>query len=85
MNRIRIINKLLGVLLEETFVDNLQFEIFLKSVDGALVLKNDFKFFNGNNFLIHIPFEILKESYVFAKSEPTNLIDKLISKNLIEK
>lgn len=85
MNNVKIVHKVLGKLLEEDFTDNIQFEIFLKTIDGCLVLKNDFDFFNGKSFLIHIPFDILRESFIFAKPQPNTLIDKILNKTLIEK
>ena len=61
---IKINHKTLGVVLNESFSDAIQFKIFLQSIHGCLVSKCDLDFFNGTNFLIHIPFEILKESVV---------------------
>lgn len=81
---IKIVHKQLGTLLEETFSDATQFKIFLQTVDGCFANKSDLDFFNGKSFLIHIPFDILKESVVMGKWEIETLTDKLLNKSLIE-
>ena len=64
---ITIVNEKFGDLLNESFVDPIQFKIFLKMVDGALNLKEDLSYFDGNTFLVHIPHKILKESLYLAQ------------------
>ena len=39
-------------------------KIFLSMVQGCLELKNDLTFFNGNDFLIHVPHRYLIESII---------------------
>lgn len=81
---IKIQHKSMGVLLEESFADAIQFKIFLQSINGCLKSNSDLDFFNGVNFIVHIPFEILKESVIMGKSSPETLTDKMIGKSLIE-
>ena len=59
---IRIESEKFGILMNETFVDRTQFKLFLKMVHGCLELKNDLTFFNGEDFLINIPYKYLSES-----------------------
>lgn len=65
-HNIRILNEKFGTLLTETFVDPIQFKIFLKMVDGALNIGEDLSYFDGNTFLVHIPHKILKESLILT-------------------
>lgn len=81
---IKIQNKTLGVLVEESFADQIQFKIFLQTVHGCLSSKSDLDFFNGMNFLLHIPFDILKESVITTKVTPETLTEKLMNKSLLE-
>ena len=81
---IKIQHKTYGLLENENFVDHVQFKIFLQTINGCLTTKNDLDFFNGKNFLIHIPFEVLKESVIIGKWEPETLTEKMMSKSLIE-
>jgi hypothetical protein len=81
---IKIQHKTLGVITEETFVDPIQFKIFLQTVHGCLSSSSDLDFFNGNTFLLHIPYEVLKESVVTTKLAPQTLTEKFTNKSLIE-
>jgi len=64
---IKIENEKFGILINENFIDNIQFKLFLKMVQGSLELKNDLTFFNGIDFLIHIPYTKLVESIITTK------------------
>lgn len=81
---IKIQHKTLGVIVEESFVDAIQFKIFLQTVHGCLRSNSDLDFFNGMNFLLHVPFDVLKESVISTKVEPQTLTEKLMNKSLIE-
>ncbi len=61
---VKIQNEKFGVLLNETFVDRTQFKIFISMIQGCIELKNDFTYFNGSDFLVHIPHKYLVESIV---------------------
>jgi hypothetical protein len=63
---IRIENEKFCKLVDETFVDGTQFKLFLKMVHVCLELKNDLTFFNGVDFLVHIPFKYLVDSIVLT-------------------
>ena len=82
---IKIQHKSLGVLVDENFEDTIQFKIFLQTVHGCLKSSSDLDFFNGMNFLLHIPFEVLKESVISTKVEPETLTEKIMNKSLLEK
>jgi hypothetical protein len=67
---IKIQHEVFGTLVEENFHDSVQFKLFLKMVNGALVHKNDLSFFNGEDFMVHIPFKYLVDSIILTKIDP---------------
>ena len=64
LHTIKIQHQTFGVLMNEGFVDAIQFKLFLKMVHGCVELKNDLDFFNGTDFLVHVPYKILKDSVI---------------------
>jgi hypothetical protein len=73
-------NEKFGTLLSESFVDPIQFKIFLKMVDGALNLGEDLSYFDGNTFLVHIPNKILKESVILTNATEISLVEQVRNK-----
>ena len=61
---IKIENEKFGVILNETFIDPTQFKLFLKMIQACIELKNDLSFFNGVEFLVHIPHRFLSDSII---------------------
>lgn len=79
-HNIRIMNEKFGTILSESFVDPIQFKIFLKMVDGALNLNTDLSFYDGNMFLVHIPHKILKDSIILTSMTPVTLEEQVRNK-----
>jgi hypothetical protein len=79
-HNIKIMNEKFGTLLSESFVDPIQFKIFLKMVDGALNLGEDLSYFDGNTFLVHIPNKILKESVILTNTTEISLVEQVRNK-----
>lgn len=77
---IRIESEKFGKLMNENFVDRTQFKLFLKMVHGCIELKNDLSFFNGDDFLVHIPFKYLVESIVLTSTESFGFTEQVKSK-----
>lgn len=77
---ITIMSEKFGNILTESFMDPIQFKIFLKMVDGALNLKEDLSYFDGNTFLVHIPHKILKESLVTTNVKEVSLVEQVRNK-----
>ena len=77
---ITIVNEKFGNLLNESFVDPIQFKIFLKMVDGSLNLKEDLSYFDGNTFLVHIPHKILKESLILTNVKEVSIGEQVRNK-----
>jgi hypothetical protein len=77
---VRIENEKFGVLLNENFVDGIQFKLFLKMINGALELKTNLTFFNGVDFMIHIPYTKLVDSIVTTKLDTYGMSEIVKSK-----
>jgi hypothetical protein len=81
---IKIQHEKFGVLLSESFVDSTQFKLFLKMIQGSIELKNDLTFFNGVDFLVHIPHKYLIESIITTGSDIYTLSEHFMAKSKIE-
>lgn len=81
---IRIENEKFGTLLKETFIDPIQYKLFLKMIQSCIELKNDLTFFNGTDFFIHVPYKHLVESIILTTTPHYSAADVLISKSKIE-
>jgi len=79
-HNIKIQNEKFGTILNETFYDLTQFKLFLKAVQGCIELKNDFTFFNGIEFLVHIPHRILVDSVIVTSIENVEMMEVVKSK-----
>lgn len=66
---ILILHPVLGQLVKENFADDIQFRLFLKSVNGCLSNERDLTFYDGNHFLLHVPFTVLKGSIITTHVE----------------
>jgi hypothetical protein len=77
---VRIENEKFGVLLNENFVDGIQFKLLLKMINGALELKTNLTFFNGVDFMIHIPYTKLVDSIVTTKLDTYGMSEIVKSK-----
>jgi hypothetical protein len=83
---VKIQNEKFGVLLNEIFVDRSQFKIFISMIQGCIELKNDFTYFNGNDFLVHIPHKYLIESIVTTGMDMSlTLTEHMVQKLNFEK
>ena len=83
-HNIKIQHEKFGVLLNETFVNGIQFNLFLKMIQGCMELKNDLTFFNGTDFFVHIPYKHLVESIITTNVDTYTLAEHLINKSKIE-
>ena len=81
---IKIQHETMGVLLNETFVNHVQFKLFLKMVNGCLISNESLTFFNGEDFLVNIPNKILKDSIITTNIDIYSLSDHIINKSKIE-
>lgn len=77
---IRIIHENFGELLNETFVDQTQFKIFLKMVHASVELKEHLSFFNGETFYINIPAKTLVNCIIVTNTIEVSIVDQVRSK-----
>ena len=83
-SKIKIQNESLGVIVEQSFSDKIQFKLFLKMVNACLETKTNLDFFNGIDFLIHIPYKHLVDSMIVTNTEEYSISEHFIQKNKIE-
>jgi hypothetical protein len=83
---IKIIHPQFGELLNDQYEDSVQFKLFLNMVHSCIELKQDLSFFNGRDFLIHIPYELLRQSMVMGntKVEDVTLAEYAVRKSKME-
>jgi hypothetical protein len=81
---IKIQHLTLGTILQESFVNPVQFKLFLKMVNGCLISKEDLTFFNGEDFLINIPLTVLKDCIITTSVDFTPLSEQIITRSKIE-
>ena len=79
-HNIKIVHEKFGNLVDESFVDPTQFKLFLKMVHGCIELNNDLSFFNGTDFLIHIPYKHLVDCIVITSMDELSVVDQVRSK-----
>ena len=84
IKKILLVHPKYGELINETFVDETQFKIFLKMIHTALALGNDFTTYNGKDFLIHVPNIMLKQSLVLGNTKEMSMSDVVIAKSKLE-
>lgn len=78
--KLKVINENIGVLIDETFVNHIQFKLFLKMINGSIELKNNLSFYNGDTFLVHIPYKILIESVIISNESEILMSEQIKSK-----
>ncbi len=69
--------KLIQYATDQGFMDSVQFKLFLKMVHGCLVNKEDLSFFNGTDYLVHIPFRYLVDSIVLTSQDKFETENKI--------
>jgi len=81
---IKIQHETLGIILNETFVNPVQFKLFLKMVNGCLNNNESLTFFNGDDFLVNVPNKILKDCIITTTVDVYTIADHIINKSKIE-
>lgn len=83
-HNVKVQHEKYGILLDETFVNPVQFKLFLKLVQACVEMKQDLTFFNGADFFVHLPHKHLVESIITTKLDTYTLTDHLINKSKLE-
>jgi hypothetical protein len=84
LKHITIIHPTYGEVLNETFMDEIQFKLFLTLIHSSIALKQDLSTFNGKDFLIHIPTNILKECLVVGNTKEVSPGEIVMAKSKME-
>jgi hypothetical protein len=79
-----IIHPKFGEVLNETFMDEIQFKIFLNMVHSSIELNQNLSTFNGKDFLIHVPSNILKECLVIGQVKELSMAEVVLAKSKME-
>jgi hypothetical protein len=79
-----IIHPKFGEVLNETFMDEVQFKIFLNMVHSSIELNQNLSTFNGKDFLIHVPSNILKECLVIGQAKELSMAEVVLAKSKME-
>ena len=77
---IRILHETFGELLNETFMDQIQFKLFLKMVHTSVELKGNLSFFNGDTFYVNIPSKTLGECIIVTNTKEISITEQVKSK-----
>jgi hypothetical protein len=84
MKIVKILHPQFGILQEEMFEDATQFKLYLKLVHSCLELKQDLTTFNGKDFLLHVPYNLLKDCMVMGNVQEVSLAEYAIQKSKME-
>lgn len=84
LKHITIIHPKYGDVLNETFMDEVQFKLFLTLVHTSIEMKQDLSTFNGRDFLIYIPSNILKECLVIGNTKEVSASEIVLAKSKME-
>ena len=79
-----IVHPKFGEVLNETFMDEVQFKIFLNMVHSSIELNQNLSTFNGKDFLVHVPSNILKECLVIGKKKEVSIAEVVLAKSRME-
>jgi hypothetical protein len=79
-----IIHPKFGEVLNESFMDEVQFKIFLNMVHSSIELNQNLSTFNGKDFLIHVPSNILKECLVIGQAKEMSIAEVVLAKSKME-
>ena len=81
---ILVVHPKYGQLVSETFLDEIQHQIFLKMLHTAVAMGNDFTTYNGKDFFIHVPSGMLKECLIVGQAQEVSMSDVVVAKSKLE-
>ena len=84
VKHISIVHPKYGEVINETFVDETQFKIFLNMIHSSIELNQNLSTFNGKDFLIHVPSNILKECLVIGVAKEMSPAEVVVAKSKLE-
>ena len=84
LKHVTIVHPKYGEVLNETFMDEVQFKLFLKMVHLSIEMGENLSTFNGKDFLIHIPSNMLKECMVIGLAKEVSMAEVVVAKSKLE-
>ena len=81
---ILVVHPKYGQLVSETFLDEIQHQIFLKMLHTAVAMGNDFTTYNGKDFFIHVPSGMLMECLIVGQAQEVSMSDVVVAKSKLE-
>jgi hypothetical protein len=84
VKNILLVHPKYGELVNETFLDETQFKIFLNMIHSSLAMGDEFTTFNGKDLLIHIPKNMLKECLILGQAKEVSMVDVIVAKSKLE-
>jgi hypothetical protein len=82
--KLNVIHEKMGTLMSESFMDQVQFKIQLKTINGCLIEKKDLTLFNGKDYFLHIPYRILVDSVITTSTDEYTLTEHMLQKSKME-
>jgi len=84
LKHVTIVHPKYGEVLNETFMDEVQFKLFLKMIHVSIEMGENLSTFNGKDFLIHIPSNMLKECMVIGLAKEVSMAEVVVAKSKLE-
>lgn len=84
LKHVTIVHPKYGEVLNETFMDEVQFKLFLKMIHVSIEMGENLSTFNGKDFLIHIPSSMLKECMVIGLAKEVSMAEVVVAKSKLE-
>jgi hypothetical protein len=84
LKHVTIVHPKYGEVLNETFMDDVQFKLFLKMIHSSTELNQNLSTFNGKDFLIHVPVEMLKECMIIGLTKEVSMAEIVVAKSKLE-
>ena len=84
IKNILVVHPKFGELINETFLNETQFKIFLNMLHTSLEVNENFSTFNGKDLLIHIPNVLLKESLILGQAKEVSMAEVAVAKSKLE-
>lgn len=82
IHKVKIQHTSFGVILDEQFIDGTQFKLFLKMVNASFDDGEGLRFFNGVDFFLNIPADVLKDCIIFTKIDEIVAVGDIVKSKI---
>lgn len=84
LKHVTVIHPKFGDILNESFIDDIQFKLFLKIIHSSIEMNQNLSTFNGKDFLLYIPNSILNECLIIGNSKEISMSEVVLAKSKLE-